>query len=529
MASSTELGKNQRDQVDGPVDPLEKSAVARELEFILKSPFFRTTRRSKEFLAHVVNYKLEGHQEPLKERMIGAELFHRPAGYATGDDAVVRVQAGEVRRRLEQYYHATPEGSGVRIHLPVGSYTPEFIWAQKTPPIQEPPETAKPEHPEQERNIAPFVSPLSRRPIWAYVLLAAGLIVLAAPAFYLVSRVRRSAASATAAHSSVAAASARPIPSSALASVPLRLLAGYTGEPQTDSAGYVWQADRYVHGGGPWRRPDAFIGRTSDPLLFQQWRTGDFAYDIPLQPGVYELHLYFVTSDRASNSFSTFSVAINGDIALRGFDVNSDAMGDNVADERVFRDISPGKDGMAHISFASERGAPQLNALEILPGIPHKLLPIRLVTLPTSFTDHNGQSWHPDNYYLNGRLSDQHQQTSGSADPDLFATERFGHFTYALPVDTRDQYTLVLHFAEFYFGPQSPGGGGTGSRVFRVMCNGVMLLDSFDIFREGGSLHAITKTFYHVRPTAQGKLNLTFEPISQNATVSGIEVLDESQ
>jgi hypothetical protein len=88
---------------------------------------------------------------------------------------------------------------------------------------------------------------------------------------------------------------------------------------------------------------------------------------------------------------------------------------------------------------------------------------------------------------------------------------------------------VVLHFAEFYIGPQASGVGGTGSRVFRVMCNGVLLLDNFDIFKEAGSLHALTKTFYHLKPTAQGKLNLTFEPIENNATVSGIEVLDESE
>jgi hypothetical protein len=74
-----------------------------------------------------------------------------------------------------------------------------------------------------------------------------------------------------------------------------------------------------------------------------------------------------------------------------------------------------------------------------------------------------------------------------------------------------------------------PGGGGAGSRLFRVMCNGATLLDDFDIFKEAGSLHAITKTFYHLKPSAQGKLNLTFEPIVNNATVSGIEVFDESQ
>jgi hypothetical protein len=264
-------------------------------------------------------------------------------------------------------------------------------------------------------------------------------------------------------------------------------------------------------------------------MLFEQWRTGDFFYDIPLPQGVYELHLYFVTSERAGDNFSTFSVSINGDTVLRGFDVNSDALGENVADERVFRDVSPAKDGVLHLGFTSERGAPALNALEILPGIAHKQIPIRLVTQLASFTGPDGQFWRPDNYFMNGRLSTQRQPIEGSPDPDLFANERYGHFTYAIPVDVRDRYTLVLHFAEFYFGPHASGVGGTGSRVFRVMCNGSTLLDNFDVYKEAGSLHSLTKTFYHLKPTAQGKLNLTFEPTVNNATVSGIEVLDESQ
>ena len=107
--------------------------MLRELESILSSPFFRTSNRSKQFLAYVVQHTLEGNHEPLKERTIGAKLFQRPAGYSTGDDPVVRVQAGEVRRRLEQYHHAALNHSPVRIELPVGSYAPEFRWAPTAP------------------------------------------------------------------------------------------------------------------------------------------------------------------------------------------------------------------------------------------------------------------------------------------------------------------------------------------------------------------------------------------------------------
>jgi hypothetical protein len=96
-------------------------------------------------------------------------------------------------------------------------------------------------------------------------------------------------------------------------------------------------------------------------------------------------------------------------------------------------------------------------------------------------------------------------------------------------VDSRDEYTVSLYFVESFFGTPESSGGGTGSRVFRVLCNGNTLLDHFDIFKEVGNFHVVKKTFYHIRPTAQGKLNLTFEPIANYATVSGIEVLDESK
>ncbi len=100
--------------------------IAEALKHILDSEHFRTSTRGKQFLRFVVQYRLENHPEPLKERMIGAALFNRPLDYATGDDSVVRAQAREVRRRLEQYYAAHAQESPLRIDLPIGAYTPEF-------------------------------------------------------------------------------------------------------------------------------------------------------------------------------------------------------------------------------------------------------------------------------------------------------------------------------------------------------------------------------------------------------------------
>lgn len=110
-------------------DAESHEAVRNELQNILESSFFRKAQRGRQFLRYVVEYKLEGHAEPLKERAIGVNLYRRRRDYATGDDPVVRVQAGEVRRKLEQYYqHLRAQGIEpvVRIELPVGSYTPIF-------------------------------------------------------------------------------------------------------------------------------------------------------------------------------------------------------------------------------------------------------------------------------------------------------------------------------------------------------------------------------------------------------------------
>jgi len=124
MAVDDNIVGSQKEQ--SSLDGADREAVLRELEKILNSPAFRTSTRSKQFLSFVVHHKLDGHDELLKERCIGAEVFHRPADYVTGDDSVVRVQAGEVRRRLEQYYHEFSKSSDVRIDLPVGTYVPEF-------------------------------------------------------------------------------------------------------------------------------------------------------------------------------------------------------------------------------------------------------------------------------------------------------------------------------------------------------------------------------------------------------------------
>ncbi|HZU08724.1 MAG TPA: malectin domain-containing carbohydrate-binding protein [Pseudacidobacterium sp.] len=465
-----------------------------------------------------------GDADQLQEYNIATEVFGRSrTTFNPGEDAIVRVEFHRLRKRLREYYEAEGKDHPIQLTVPPGTYSPVFVRRQPLAETQ-PPNHEVPEAPVF-APLAPSLPPGRRR--WPY-LLTIGVLVFAAVALYLTFRSQRNGRErASAAVPSPAATP--PSASTAFASVPLRILAGYSGKPQMDSAGQIWEPDQYFQSGGNWHVSADYVANSTNPMLFEHWRNGQFSYNVPLRPGTYELHLYFMALDRGLNSPPTFSVSMNGDLLLPDFDIYSDTMGTYVADERVFRDVHPEPDGFLHLDFTGGRSTATLNAIEILPGIPHHQVPVRLVMQSRPVTDHSGRLWHPDDDYQGGYASVKNVTVSGTADPDLFTAERYGHFSYSIPVDTRDRYTLVLYFAELYFGPNASGTGGVGSRVFRVLCNGNTLLDNFDIYKEAGSLHAITKTFYHLKPTAQGKLNITFEPIVNYATVSAIEVLDESQ
>ena len=78
--------------------------VREQLDRILACSVFRNSKRNCNLLRHVVERTLEGRHEDLKERAIGIDVFGRTIDYDTNADHVVRSVAGEVRRRLAQYY-----------------------------------------------------------------------------------------------------------------------------------------------------------------------------------------------------------------------------------------------------------------------------------------------------------------------------------------------------------------------------------------------------------------------------------------
>jgi hypothetical protein len=111
-----------------PSSEAEKGAVQQQLERLLASPLFHSSRRYAQFLRFVVGRTLEGQGSELKERILGIEVFDRPPDYDTTTDPIVRVTAAEIRKRIDQYYHDPQHSQEIRFFLPSGSYAPQFSW-----------------------------------------------------------------------------------------------------------------------------------------------------------------------------------------------------------------------------------------------------------------------------------------------------------------------------------------------------------------------------------------------------------------
>ncbi len=115
-----------------------------EVERICSSHLLAEAQNLQALLRYLAEKSLLGQTEDLKEFNLGQAVFHRKPDYDPRLDAVVRVQASQLRKRLEQYYQEDGRGSRHRIQLPRGAYVLRFemLEAAAPPAIREEPSLA---------------------------------------------------------------------------------------------------------------------------------------------------------------------------------------------------------------------------------------------------------------------------------------------------------------------------------------------------------------------------------------------------
>lgn len=109
---------------------ISAEAVRAELDRVLASRGFQNAGRLSRLLRHVTEKTLAGDADQLKEYAVGVEVFDRDASYDPRLDSIVRVEAGRLRSRLDEYYANNGVNSQIRIELPRGGYVAQFTRRQ---------------------------------------------------------------------------------------------------------------------------------------------------------------------------------------------------------------------------------------------------------------------------------------------------------------------------------------------------------------------------------------------------------------
>lgn len=503
-------------------EPRTWEAERAELQAVLQSPIFVRSPALSHLLSYLCEKTFAGQTDQIKEYSVALDVFDRSDAFDQDTDSIVRVQANRLRKRLSEYYAGDGADHSLRVTIPVGQYVPLFQPVSAPEPALVPVKRVTGAQP-------PRAWYREKFGIWAI-----GVLVFVVAALVL----------------ALFLAHPRPKPQVVVSSEPtepsvglpvgdeVHILAG-ASRKYIDHAGKVWEPDAYFDGGNAVQSPVPHIWRTQDPIIYRSSRQGDFAYNIPLKPGTYELRLHFAENFYGPESAAgggegsrTMTLSANGVELLHDFDVLADAGGERTTDVKVFSGISPAQDGQLHLTFSGQSSSAMLSAIEILPGMRGQIRPVRIVARDVPYYSDDSRWWSPDTYFKGGQLSSSREPAVGTDDPEFYETERWGHFSYAIPV-APGKYTVTLHFiehnpAESRSQAAAPGKQGElGDRVFNVFCNGKAILANFNIVGEVGENRPLVRKIKGLEPNAQGKLMLEFVPMSGYATVTAIEVVPE--
>lgn len=495
-----------------------------ELQAVLSSEAFQRAPTLAQLLAYISEKYFQGEADLIKEYNIAVEALGRPPDFDQKRDSIVRVEAHRLRRRLREYYETEGRDHAIRIELPPGAYVPRFARLETAagPGSGDGSAAAGPQE-------APGEGEQNRpraRARHAWWLAGAGVLVAVAAAWLVSVMDRPEAKPATGGREE-----AGGVDLAAAATVgEIRIAAG-SALPVRDSDGQVWLSDRYFHGGRAMSRSNLEITGTLTPDLFRSWREGEFSYRIPLKSGTYELTLWFCETRLAAGAGNsgTFRIRINGRTAVDELDAIVEAGAPQAVAARTWRDVRPASDGLLHLDFEPVSSSAVLSALSVMPGTPGRLRPIRIAAREEPYTDSEGHVWASDRFFSGGRLVKRIEPVQGTEDPELYRGERYGRLTYTIPVPPDSTYTAVFHFAETWFGSRM-GGGGEGSRLFDIFCNGLLLERNLDVYKAaGGPYHALRKTYRGLRPTPNGKLVFQLVPSRNYAFLNALEIFDEER
>jgi hypothetical protein len=100
------------------------------IERVAASEQFSRSARLRDFLLYVGEQSLKDGSPDVHEQEIGEKVFGRPAAYDRSQDNIVRVNATELRKRIELYFASAGARESVVFEIPRGGY--KLIFRRRT-------------------------------------------------------------------------------------------------------------------------------------------------------------------------------------------------------------------------------------------------------------------------------------------------------------------------------------------------------------------------------------------------------------
>ncbi len=175
-----------------------KAEILRQMEKILHSQSLHGSESLRLFLQFVVTKAVDKQESQLKEYTIATEVFGRDGAFDPRVDSVVRVQAGRLRIKVQEYYTTEGKHDSILIDLPKGQYSPSFSYLKtpETPALAESREEYVPSKPVGPPNqvmppgIAATQRPSFKRDRRLIVALSLLSIALASSTFFFYGRAK---------------------------------------------------------------------------------------------------------------------------------------------------------------------------------------------------------------------------------------------------------------------------------------------------------------------------------------------------
>ena len=136
----------------------------------------------------------------------------------------------------------------------------------------------------------------------------------------------------------------------------------------------------------------------------------------------------------------------------------------------------------------------------------------------------NGVNFSNDQYVDGGEIYTNGVSINGTEHDELYQTERYGNFTYEIPVLGTGNHLVRLHFAEIYYGVQVSG--DQGDRIFNVSIENTPVLSNFDILKQVAPATALVEEFSV--SVNDGLATIEFSSIKGDPKISAIEVISSN-